>query len=92
MQTKVAELIKVNSMDEADKMTGTKVREAVCIMKPYKGDVSKGYTSDALLHGTDILFDLLAMIFQRLVCAWNSKPSSYRAIPGFSLLPNYLKR
>ena len=64
LQTRVAELIKVNSMNEVDKVTGTRVKEAVCLMKPYKGDVSEGYTSDALLHGPDILFDLLALIFR----------------------------
>ena len=54
LQTRVAELIKVNSMDEVDKVTGTRVKKAVCLMKPYKGDVSEGYSSDALLHGPDI--------------------------------------
>ena len=33
-------------------------------MKPRKGDVSGGYTSDALLHAPDIMFDQLATVFR----------------------------
>ena len=45
---------------EVNKVTGAKVKEATCKMKPGKSDVSAGYSSDALLHGPDILFDCLA--------------------------------
>ena len=64
LQNRVAELIRADSMDEVSKVTGSKVKEAVTMMKPCKGDVSQGYTSDALLHGPDILFDQLALIFR----------------------------
>ena len=45
---------------EVNKVTGAKVKEATCKMKPGKSDVSSGYSSDALLHGPDVLFDCLA--------------------------------
>ena len=64
LHNRVAELIKMESINEVDKVTGIKVKEAVCLMKPNKGDISEGYTSDALLHGPDILFELLALIFR----------------------------
>ena len=32
-------------------------------MKPKKGDISGGFTSDAILNGPDILFDLIATVF-----------------------------
>ena len=64
LKAKVADLIKLDSVSEVRKVTGAKVKEAVGMMKPCKGDVSGGYTSDALLHGPDILFDQLAAIFR----------------------------
>ena len=33
-------------------------------MKPKKGDISGGFTLDAILNGPDILFDLIATLFQ----------------------------
>ena len=33
-------------------------------MKPKKGDVSEGYTSDALLNGPDVLFELFSDVFR----------------------------
>ena len=38
------------SSAEANKITGSVVKEATCRMKPSKGDVSTSYTSDALLN------------------------------------------
>ena len=64
LKAKVSELIKLSSVSEVMKVTGAKVKEAVGKMKPYKGDVSGGFTSDALLNGPDILFDQLAAIFR----------------------------
>ena len=46
------------------KVDGNSVKEAVSLMKPKKADVTGGFTSDALLHGPDILFDLLAATFR----------------------------
>ena len=33
-------------------------------MKPGKADITESYSSDAFLHSPDILFELLAKIFQ----------------------------
>ena len=61
-------LIEANSVGDTSgeliKLTGDIVKQAACKMKPNKGDVSEGYTSNALLNGPDILFELLAAVFQ----------------------------
>ena len=49
---------------ELNKLTGDIVKQAACKMKPNKGDVSEGYSSNALLNGPDILFELLAAVFR----------------------------
>ena len=61
---KVNKMINQNSAQEVLKVTGCKVKEAACLLKPKKGDVSGGFTSDALLNAPDILFDHLATIFR----------------------------
>ena len=61
---KVTSLIKNDTFDEVKKVTGAKVKEAVTLMKPFKSDVSKGFTSDALINGPQLLFDLLALVFR----------------------------
>ena len=53
-----------SSIAEANKITGSVVKEAACRMKPAKGDVSTSYTSDALLNAPDRFFDLLAPVFR----------------------------
>ena len=40
------------------------MKQAACKMKSGKGDVSQGYTSDAILNAPDILFDQLAGVFR----------------------------
>ena len=64
LKSKVAQLIQSSSLAEVNKISGVKVKEAVGKMKPLKGDVSGGFTSDALLNAPDILFDQLAGIFR----------------------------
>ena len=49
---------------EISKISGSLVKNACTRMKPGKTDVTEGFTSDVFLHGPDILFDLLASIFQ----------------------------
>ena len=60
----VEQLIHSGSLAEVDKVSGNKVKEAVGKMKARKGDVSGGFTSDALLNAPDILFDQLAVVFR----------------------------
>ena len=57
-------LINASSVVEVAKITGQIVKQACCRMKPGKLDVTEGYSSDALLHAPDYLFDLLASVFR----------------------------
>ena len=50
--------------DEVVKINGSVVKEAACKMKPGKGDVSEGYTSDCILNAPDVLFEMLAMVYR----------------------------
>jgi hypothetical protein len=52
------------SLEEVLKVTGAFVKKAACKMKLGKGDVTEGYTSDAILNAPDILFDQLAMVYR----------------------------
>ena len=90
LKTKVAELIRMDSIHEVRKVTGAKVKEAVNMMKSCKGDVSRGYTSDALLHGPDILFDQLASVFRSWL-VHGSVSISLLACAFLPLLKNSLK-
>ena len=65
IKEKLGELISQNSMHEVMKITGESVKEAAGLMKLGKGDVTGGYTSDAILNGPDLLFDQLATVFRR---------------------------
>ena len=56
--------ISINSVFEADKVTGQAVKEAACRMKPKKSDISGSYTSDAILNAPDIFFDHLAKVYR----------------------------
>ena len=49
---------------EVVKITGKVVKAAACKLKPGKGDVTEGYTSDAILNAPDILFDQLAKVYR----------------------------
>ena len=53
-----------NAIKEVNKVNGAIVKEAACRLKPGKSDVSGGYSSDALLHGPDSLFDFLAIVIR----------------------------
>jgi hypothetical protein len=90
LKTKCAELISMDSIHEVKKVTGAKVKEALNIMKSCKGDVSRGYTSDAPLHGPDILLDRLASVFLRWL-AHGSVNISLLACAFLPLLKNSLK-
>ena len=51
----VASLIGQQSMVEVNKLSGPTVKEAFARMRPGKADVTQGFTSDVLLHCTNIL-------------------------------------
>ena len=50
-------------VSEILKVTTELVKQAACSLKPHKMDVSQGFSSDALLNGPDVLFEILASIF-----------------------------
>ena len=66
IKMRVEQLIRssASSEKEVEKLTGKVVKEACSRMKPGKIDVTEGYSIDALLHGPDRLFDLLAAVFR----------------------------
>ena len=68
---KVNRLVNHSSVQEIAKVTGSKVKEAACLLKAKKGDVSGGFTSDALLNAPDIMFDQLATVFRSFLTHGN---------------------
>ena len=63
IKQRLEEKINISSLEEVSKITGDIVKQACTNMKPGKIDVTEGYSSDALLHGPDSLFELLACVF-----------------------------
>jgi hypothetical protein len=55
----LAELIRMDSVNEVMKISGDKVKEAAGLMKASKSDVTDGFTSDAILNATDLFFNHL---------------------------------
>ena len=64
IKSKLEEMINENSVKEVKKVTAQVVKTACCKMKAGKNDVTEAYTSDALLHAPDYLFELLAAVFR----------------------------
>ena len=65
IKQKLAVLIQSEgSLTEVQKMTGQVVKKAVCKMKAAKSDVSGAFSSDALLHAPDSVFDFLALVYR----------------------------
>ena len=95
IKKKIQELISVDneagiSNVEINKITGDILKQAACNMKPKKGDVSEGYTSDALLNGPDILFELLSAVFRSWL-VHGTVTSTLLACAFLPLLKNSLK-
>ena len=53
-----------DSAAEIAKLTPEVLKAAATRMKPHKMDISQGFTSDCMLHAPDLLFELLAHVFQ----------------------------
>ena len=64
LKDKLSSLLTSDSLAEVQKITGDVVKNACMRMKPGKTDVSEAYSSDVFLHSPDILFELLAHVFQ----------------------------
>ena len=75
LRQKIRQLIGPCSVAEVAKITGKVVKEAALSMKPGKGDVSCGFTSDAILKAPDILFEHLAAAFRSFLFHGNMTPS-----------------
>ena len=57
LQKRIQELVEIEDSEaEVKKVTTELVKRAACSLKRHKMDVSRGFTSDALLHGPDKLF------------------------------------
>jgi hypothetical protein len=79
----VNRMIDNNSVQEVTKITGSKVKEAAGLLKANNGDVSGGFTSDAILNAPDILFDQLAKVFQ----SWLIHGTVTAYLPACCFLP-----
>jgi hypothetical protein len=65
LQNRIRELVQTeDSAIEIQKLTADVVKQSVMKMKRHKMDVSQGFSSDALLHAPDLLFQLLASVFR----------------------------
>ena len=62
---KIEQVITPESLEEVARLNGSVVKLAVSQLKPHKSDVSSTFTSDALLHAPDILFEQLEVVFRR---------------------------
>ena len=83
LSDKVQALITPEAVDEVARVTGSTVKEAVCYMMKGKSDVSNSFTSDALLHAPDILFEQLSIVFRSWITHGNITP----ALLACSFLP-----
>jgi hypothetical protein len=68
---------------ELERVTAEVVKKAVIKMKKHKMDISQGFSSDALLHAPDLLFELLAMTFQD----WLTHGTVTRSILSCAFIP-----
>ena len=83
IKSKLEEMINENSVKEVKKVTAQVVKTACCKMKAGKNDVTDVYTSDALLHAPDYLFELLAAVFDVIPDPWNcNTPDPQLCIPA----------
>ena len=63
IKQRVANLVQSeSSISKVNKLTGSVVKKAACKMKPCKMDVFGGFSSDALLHAPNSLFDVQKLV------------------------------
>ena len=91
LKVKIQMLIQTEASEyEIEKLTADVVKEAVCLMKPHKMDISQGFSSDAILHAPDLLFSLLSLVFRDWLTHGTVTPSVL-ACAFIPLLKNSLK-
>ena len=78
IKARLAQVIGASSLLEANKVTGSVVKEAARLMKAGKSDVSGGFTSDAILNAPDLMFDNLASVYR----SWLIHGSVTPVLPG----------
>ena len=75
LKEKVKKLVGDSSVEEVLKVTGAVVKQAALGLKPGKGDVTEGYTSDAIKNAPDILFEHIAAIYRSFLFHGTMTPS-----------------
>ena len=84
LQNRVRGLVQAeDSAMEVVKMSAAVVKQAATSLKPHKMDVSQGFSSDALLHGPDLLFDLLALVFR----SWLHHGTVTKSVLACAIIP-----
>ena len=71
------------SLTEVFKLTGEVVKKAACKMKPAKSDVSRAFSSDALLHAPDSFSYILALVYK----SWLVHGTVTLSLLAFAFLP-----
>lgn len=64
LNSKISSLIKEDSVEEVKKITSGVMKKTTLLMKSGKGDVSGGFTSDAILNAPDKVFASIGAIYQ----------------------------
>ena len=73
-----------DSMKKIDKVSAELVKKAATSLKPHKGDVSQGFSSDALLHGPDVLCSLTCLHWSSGVgCCMEQLQSQFYLVHSF---------
>ena len=85
VKEKLRDLINQDSLQDIMRITGESVKEAAGLMKDGKGDVSEGYSRDAILQlqGPDLLFEQLAAVFR----SWSVQGTVTNSLLACVLLP-----
>ena len=64
LKEKVELMVTNDQISEVVKVTPSKVKEAASKLSDSKNDPIYSFSSDCLKNGTELLFDLLALVFQ----------------------------
>ena len=75
LKEKVKHLIGAASVQEVAKVTGSVVKKAALTMKSAKGDVTGGFSSDAILNAPDIMYEHLAAVYRSFLFHGTLTPS-----------------
>ena len=68
---------------EVNKVSAELVKQAATSLKPHKMDVSQGFSSEALLHGPDLLFSMIALVFR----SWLLHGTITKSVMACAIIP-----